>query len=124
MRSTTSLPNAIRNRGCNANVELSPSFREQLFELGVDEVDVFRIGAGTAREMAPDRGHRNEFGVRHMGNLELAVFGRKVQVGLTRHDIGLGLDGTEGRLEVALVELVVADIAVLPGPEHGQEIVR
>src|SRR4029077_700196 len=33
------------------------------------------------------------------------------------------LDCTERRLEVALVQFVVADIAVLPGPEHRQQIV-
>ncbi len=73
--------------------------------------------------MAPDGGNRDKFGVRHMRDLELAVFRRKIQIGLARHDIGFGLDGAERRLEVAVVKLVVADVPVLPGPEHGQQVV-
>src|SRR6267378_1218202 len=71
----------------------------------------------------PHRGNGDKFGVRHLHNLELAILRRKIQIGLARHDIGPGLDRAERHLEVAVVELVVAYVAVLPGPEHGQQIV-
>src|ERR1700730_6647103 len=97
--------------------------REKLLQLRIDEIDILRIGAGAAGEMAPDRRNGHKSGVRHMRNLELAIFRWKIQIGLARHDIGSGLDGAERRLEVAVVEFVVADVAILPGPEHGQQVV-
>src|SRR6476620_7167647 len=73
--------------------------------------------------MTPNRGDRQEFRVGHVGDFELAVLGREVEVGLAGHHIGLCLDGSQSLLEIAVMELVVADIAVLPGPQHGQKVV-
>src|SRR5258708_23012224 len=87
---------AVRNR--------STSRREQFPELGIDEGDVNRIGPRAARKMPPYRRHRHELGVRHVRDLELAVRGREIEIGLSRHHIGPGLDGAERRLEIALVD--------------------
>src|SRR5579862_3738663 len=99
------------------------SFGEERLEFRVDKVDILGIGAGTARKVTPDRRHRYKFRIRHVVDLKPAVFRRKVEVRLTWHDVGFRLDRPQSRLEVALVELVVADIAVLPGPEHRQQVV-
>src|ERR1700720_3788150 len=63
-------------------IDATLSVGEQLLQLCVDKVDIPGIGARTAREMAPDRGNRVELRIRHVGNLELAVLGREVQIGL------------------------------------------
>src|SRR5215831_10261565 len=83
---------------------------EQLLQLRVDEVDILWISARTACEMAPDRRDRNELCIRHVVDLELAVLRRKVEISLTGHDERLGLDRPKRRLEVALVNFVIADI--------------
>src|SRR5215472_8708678 len=56
---------------------------------------------------------------RHVGDFELAVLRREVEVGLAGHHIGFRLDGSQCLLEIAVIKLVVADIAVLPGPLSG-----
>src|SRR5215475_2060116 len=96
---------------------------EKFLQLRIDEVDILWIGAGTPGEVAPDRGNGDKMGVRHVCHLELAILRRKIQISLARHDIGPRLDCAECRLEVAVLESVVADIAVLPNPVHGQQIV-
>src|SRR6185312_15099645 len=93
---------------------------EKLLQLRIDEVDILWIGAGPPSEVSPDRGNGDKIGVRHMCHFELAILRRKIQISLARHDIGPRLDCAECRLEVAVVEFVVADIAVLPGPKHRQ----
>jgi hypothetical protein len=70
--------------------------------------------SGSAGEMAPNRGYGQKFRVRHVGYLELTVLRREVEVGLAGHHIGFGLDGSQCLLEIAVIELVVADVAVLP----------
>ena len=73
--------------------------------------------------MAPDRGHGQQFRIQHVGDFKLAVFRRKVEIGLTRHYISLCLDRAQCSLEVALLEFVVADVSVLPIPQHGEQVV-
>ena len=38
--------------------------------------------------------------------------------------IARALDGSQGALEIAAIDLIVADVAVLPRPNLGEEIVR
>src|SRR5271168_2717818 len=86
---------------------------QQIDERCVDEFGVDRIETRAACLMAPDRGNGPVFGVAHLRYLVLAIFRRKVQVGLSRHDDGLRGDARKREIEVALIERIGADVAVL-----------
>src|SRR4029078_1877831 len=83
---------------------------EKFLYIFVEELHIRRIGPRPAGKMAPDRGHGDELGIRHVLDLDRAVFHREIEVGLARHHIGQRRDGAEGLAEISLVDLVVADI--------------
>lgn len=58
----------------------------------------------------------------HAFHLILTILRRKVQVGLAGQDERLRLDGRHGALKIAIVRLLQADIARLPGVEHDEQI--
>src|SRR5438105_942405 len=81
------------------------------------------IGAGVAGDVGPDRRDGDAARVRHRLNLDLVVSDREVEIGRARHDHRLGGDRGERRAEVAGIELVGAEIGMLPGPQHAEEVV-
>src|SRR3546814_3035525 len=89
--------------------------REEALVLGV-----LRRVAGA---VAPDGGDGAQFGVAQVAHLFAAVVDLEVEVGLAGHDEGACGDRTERDCQVAAVELVVGDVAVLPGPELGEQVV-
>src|SRR5690349_13507399 len=105
-------------RSSTANGSSARSGIEQFCDSPVDEGDVGRIGS-RAGDMAPDRGNREAFGVWDFCGLELVVGGREIEIGLTRHEISFGPDGPQRFGEIAAIEIVRGNVAMLPGPQHG-----
>ena len=60
---------------------------------------------------------------RHAGDLAPVVFDGEIEIGLTRHHGRVGGDRTQCFIEVAAAKLVGADVGVLPGPQHRQQVV-
>src|ERR1700722_8115506 len=102
---------------------LGGSAREQFFQRGVDEGDIGAGATGVASEMSPVALADAQLGVRHMGDLELAVLGGEIEIGRGGHDDGLGFDACEGLLEVAAVFGVSGDVSVLPSPQQRQKAI-
>ena len=73
--------------------------------------------------MAPDRRDRPQFGLLHASDLAPVVFDGEIEIGLTRHHDRVGGDRTQCFIEVAASKLVGADVGVLPGPQHRQQVV-
>src|SRR3981081_396318 len=95
---------------------------EQFFECVVDELRVHGVEATTG-EMPPGARDNPQLRPGHVGDLPLVVLGREVAVLLRRqHDRQRAvrperfLDASETR--------AVADVRVLPGPQHGEEVVH
>src|SRR5690348_5233857 len=59
-----------------------------------------------------------------MLRLVITVRGREVAIVVHRYDNGARGDCAERRLEIAMVNCVVADVAVEPGPELRKQVVR
>src|SRR5215212_8067164 len=76
-----------------------------------------------AREVAPDPRDDAQLGVGHVLDRVLLVLRREVEVLLCGHHYGFGLDRAQSLLEIAVEAGCLADIAVLPSPEHGQQVV-
>ena len=85
-------------------------------------VRVHLVGAAPG-EVAPHSRDDPQLGVRHVPDLVLVVLGREVEVLLGRHDDRPRLDRAERLLERAVEARGLADVAVLPGPQHGQQVV-
>src|SRR5271163_2153439 len=73
--------------------------------------------------MAPDRRDGTTFGARNPARLVFAVHRWKITIVLTGQNDGAGLDGTKRLVEVATIDRPVADVAVMPRPQHRQQIV-
>jgi len=89
----------------------------------IDQGNVFRVEHRVAGAMAPDRRDRPPFGLLHAGDLAPVVFDGEIEIGLTRHHGRVGGDCTQCFIEVAAAKLVGADVGVLPGPQHRQQVV-
>src|SRR3954468_8402633 len=98
------------------------SAREQVAEPLIDEVDVHLVGAAPG-EVAPRSRDDPQLGVRHVPDLELVVLGREVEILLGRHEDRPRLDGAERLLERAVETLGLADVTVLPRPQHREQVV-
>src|SRR3954454_7007618 len=98
------------------------SAAEQVAQRLVDEVGVDGIGAA-AGEVAPHSRDDPEFGVGHVPDLVFVVLRREVELLLGRHDDRAGLDRPERLFKRAVEALGLADVAVLPGPQHRQQVV-
>src|SRR5205085_6607311 len=96
---------------------------EQFLDRGIDKGGVFRVERGIAGAVAPDRWDRPQLGAGHARDLPTVVLDREVEIGLAWHDDRIGGDCAERLAEIAVVQLVGADIGVLPSPQHGQKIV-
>src|SRR5207247_8896189 len=57
------------------------------------------------------------------GNFAPVVLDGEIEVGLRWHHDRIGGDRAERLVEIAAVDLVRADVGVLPGPQHGEEVV-
>src|SRR4051794_37745846 len=98
------------------------SARKQVAQPLIDEVGVDRVRAA-AGEVAPHPGDDAQLGVGHVAHLVLVVLRREVEVLLGRHDDRARLDRSESLLERAVEALGLADVAVLPRPQHRQQVV-
>src|SRR5262245_9403113 len=74
--------------------------------------------------MAPRRLEDAKFGVLHLADFRRVVFGREIHVGAARHHDRPRLNRLQRAGEVAAVDRVIADIAVLPRPDLGDQVVR
>src|SRR4051812_30225863 len=82
------------------------------------------LNAGLPARWPQIDGIGRKFGIWHAGDLAPAVFHREVEVRFAGHDNCLCCHCAERRVEITAVELISADIRVLPGPQHCQEIIR
>jgi hypothetical protein len=84
-------------------------------------VNKFDVGAGATRitcKVSPIADGDPSFGVRHMFDLMLTVFGREVEVGRRGHNDCLCLDAGEGLFEIAAILRIAGDVGVLPRPQQ------
>src|ERR1043165_328255 len=98
------------------------SVSQEVLEALIDEGGVCGVGA-TACKMAPYSRNDAQFGVRHAFDLPRVVLRREVEVFLGWHHNRACLDGAECAFGVAVEPFRQADVPVLPGPEHRQEVV-
>ena len=91
---------------------------EQFGDGNFQEQLVCGILGGIARSVPPNRGDRAILYVWDLSRLDQTVFGREIQVGLTRQDPRLGLNCSEGGIQVTVIEIVVADVGRHPGLKH------
>jgi hypothetical protein len=70
----------------------------------------------------PDRGNRRQFGVAQVLHFEPVVVDLEIEVVVARHQQRARADRAQRLRQVTAVERVVADVAVLPGPELGQQV--
>ena len=99
------------------------SASQQFADGVVHEFRVGRVETGAAGQVPPDGLDGPQFRVGHVGNFDLIVLGREIEVGAARHHDGLSLDRSQSPMEVSLVYRVGADVAILPSPEHRQKVV-
>src|SRR4051812_11501722 len=97
--------------------------RQQFADGVVDEFGVFRLEHRVSGAVAPDRRDRPQLGTRHAGYLAPVILDRKIEIGFARHDDRVGGNRPECLVEIAVVKLVGADIGMLPGPQHREQIV-
>src|ERR1700730_9242035 len=69
--------------------------------------------------MAPDARDRRQLGMREIRHLQLVVGNTKIEIGLSRQQQDASLDRFQSPYEVAPVERVGADVAMVPGDELG-----
>ena len=74
--------------------------------------------------MAPWRVEHAELGAPHGRDFRFVVRRHEIHVAGAGHDDRPRLDRLQGAGEIAAVDLIVADVAMLPGPDLGEEIVR
>lgn len=106
------------------NLAFCRLIRKQAFERGIDKLSVRWVLSRIVDPMPPDGREREQFRVRHEGHVTPAVLHGKVRVVRAWHHEGTRLDRTERRGQIATINWVVADVGVLPGPQHGQQVVR
>src|SRR5690348_11508480 len=99
------------------------SARQQFFDGGVDKGGIFGIECRVAGAMTPDRWDRAQFGTRHLRDLAAVILDRKIEIGLAWYDDRIGRDRAERFFEIAVIELIGADIGMLPSPQHREQIV-
>ena len=90
----------------------------------LDEGTVLGLVAWIPGAMPPDRRYGAQFPAPQVAHLEPVVVHLEVEVVIPGHQQSLRLDGGKRLGAVALVKLVGADVAVLPGPELRQEVRR
>jgi hypothetical protein len=73
--------------------------------------------------VAPDRFHHAALAVRDMRGFVLSVYRGEITIQFHRQDDRSGFDAPERCFEIALENLVVANVAGSPGPKLGEEIV-
>src|ERR1700736_3744857 len=69
--------------------------------------------------MVPDARDRGQLGMRKMRHFQLVVGDTKIEIGLSRQQQDASLDRVQSPYEVAPVERVGADVAMVPGDELG-----
>ena len=72
--------------------------------------------------MSPDRRDLGQLTVLEMRQLFPVVVGLEIKIGGRWHQQHFGLDAGQRHLQIAAVEIVGRNIAVLPGPELGQQV--
>src|ERR1700722_16836507 len=73
--------------------------------------------------MAPCRFHDSAGAVRDVLGLIFGIDRREVSIGIDWQDDGPRLYGLERRLKVTLVERIIADVPLLPGPQLRKQVV-
>lgn len=73
--------------------------------------------------MAPGRVEHPQLGVPHRRDFRCVILRHEIEVGPARHDDGARGDCSQGLGEVAAIDVVAADVAVLPRPDLGDQIV-
>src|SRR5215208_4175192 len=95
---------------------------EQLLEGIVYELRILWVYAA-AGEMSPNPRDDAQLGVRYTPHRVFLILWREVEVLLCGHHYGFGLDRGEGIIVVAVEVGGLTYVAILPRPEHTEEVI-